>query len=447
MSKSLVRLSRLAASLACGAAVTFLAPAIAPFVGVVDTAIAQGVGQVDQHRQVLLRFGSFQAHARYGEVWIPAEQVAPRGWHPYPPCNWVHHKELGWLYDDRTEWGAIVHHYGRWAHDAALGWVWVPGSEYSPGWVVWRTSQTWVGWAPMPPEQDIKEISADAFNSDKHWIFMDANKFGTRCQDGSGLAPAASYPVIFQSTRLVTEIRFVRGIAIFVLPPPLVINIVDIDIGIVPPWSPCFFGAWFWNWNWLVNNVVINISLPAAPSLCAPSPVLVKPFQQIKSDPPPAPGGKVPPAIIVPPKLPTPPSVPQNTPRQPDRQTFVPPSFQPPRIAQPAPPLIRPGALVPPVRIADPVRPRRPDPVGRQPNGPPPRIVLPGASQQPKPQGGPNRPAVDRAALAGRPQLLRGPTPLLRSAGSNRPTVMIKPAATRSVVQGRLGLGGGAMVR
>lgn len=441
MSKSPVRLSRLAASLACGAAFTFLAPAIAPVVGFNGPALAQGAGQVDQHRQVLLRYGAFQAHARYGEVWIPAEQVAPRGWHPYPPCNWVHHKELGWLYDDRTEWGAIVHHYGRWAHDAALGWVWVPGSEYSPGWVVWRTSETWVGWAPMPPEQDIKEISADAFNSDKHWIFMDAKKFGTRCQDGSGLAQSVSYPTIFQSTRLVTEIRFVRGIAIFVLPPPLVINIVDIDIGIVPPWSPCFFGAWFWNWNWLVNNVVININLPAGPAQCAPAPVLIKPFQQIKSDPPPAPGGKLPPAIIVPPKMPTPPQPPQVGPRQPERQTLVPPSYQPPpRIALPNPPAVRPGVLVPPVRIVDPMPPRRPDPVGRQPNRQPPRIVLPGVDKQPRPQGNPGRPSIDRASLVNRPQLLRGPTPAIR------PPV-IKTTATRQQVPNKFGLGAGGMLR
>jgi hypothetical protein len=43
--------------------------------------------------------------------------------------------------------------------------------------VVWGTSDQWIGWAPMPPEQDYKLVSSTEFNNDKLWIFMTADKF------------------------------------------------------------------------------------------------------------------------------------------------------------------------------------------------------------------------------------------------------------------------------
>ena len=97
----------------------------------------QSVAQVqDEVRNVLTQYGRFVQHAKYGEVWVPT--VTPQGWHPYPPCNWVNTKKYGWYYDDKTAWGQIVHHYGRWVSDPQMGWIWTPGAEFSPGWVVWR---------------------------------------------------------------------------------------------------------------------------------------------------------------------------------------------------------------------------------------------------------------------------------------------------------------------
>ena len=71
-----------------------------------------------------------------------ADRRSRRAGIPTRPATGSITKDLGWYYDDSTEWGRIVHHYGRWAHDTALGWVWVGGEEFSPGWVVWRTSET-----------------------------------------------------------------------------------------------------------------------------------------------------------------------------------------------------------------------------------------------------------------------------------------------------------------
>ena len=113
-------------------------------------------------RNTLSQYGRFVQHQKYGEVWVPT--VTPQGWHPYPPCNWVNSKQYGWYYDDKTPWGAIVHHYGRWTNDPQVGWFWVPGSEFSPGWVLWRTNLQWVGWAPMPPDEQIQHANPDQFN-------------------------------------------------------------------------------------------------------------------------------------------------------------------------------------------------------------------------------------------------------------------------------------------
>ncbi len=205
-------------------------------------------------RAVLTQYGKFVQHQRYGEVWVPT--VTPQGWHPYPPCHWVFTKKFGWYFDDKTPWGQIVHHYGRWAHDAQTGWMWVPGAEFSPGWVVWKTNQEWIGWAPTPPDNDVPGISPAAFQSE--WTFMDIAKMREGCTSTS-VADAGMVPQILRQTRFVTEIEYVDGIAVFVLPPWIVGPIIDINIGFVP-WPSWYFAQLILDWNWLwvnMNTVVL----------------------------------------------------------------------------------------------------------------------------------------------------------------------------------------------
>ena len=126
-------------------------------------------------RDTLSRFGAFTASDAYGEVWIP--NVTPLGWHPYPPCHWVKALRWGLFYDDPSEWGQIVHHYGRWAHDDVRGWMWIAGNEFSPGWVVWRSSPAWTGWAPLPPLLD-EAAAADAMAGTDSWLFQEVHGVG-----------------------------------------------------------------------------------------------------------------------------------------------------------------------------------------------------------------------------------------------------------------------------
>lgn len=304
---------------------------------------------LDQQKAVLSQYGQFTSSAKYGEIWVPNQ--LPQGWHPYPPCNWVFEKSLGWYYDDKTPWGAIVHHYGRWTSDAQLGWVWVPGQEFSPGWVVWRTSTEWVGWAPLPPEADLQTISAATFDTDKDWIFVATKDFGAKC--GAQMQATAQ---MFRDTQVVREVRYVGGIFVPVFPTYIVAPvIIDLHIGWFP-WGPGFIGGIFNVWNFVWNNIEINVVV----NVCHPNNIqpMQKPITPINSNPPPAPGGgpKLPP-INNPPKLP--PRVDNNPPllppvvNNPPTRIFTPPPVidrVPPRVVTiDPPPVITPPVIKPPV--------------------------------------------------------------------------------------------------
>lgn len=143
-----------------------------------------------EFRQVLEKSGTFIKHERYGEVWKP--NVVDQNWKPYPECLWTYKKDTGWYLDDPSDWGQIVHHYGRWTMDNDQGWLWVAGSEFSPGWVVWDNTPGKVGWAPKMPEIDEKEIEFKDYKESGLFQYVDAAKFGQGCKPAR--APIVSAP-------------------------------------------------------------------------------------------------------------------------------------------------------------------------------------------------------------------------------------------------------------
>ena len=84
----------------------------------------------------------------YGECWVPCGVGA--GWQPYTNGQWIYTR-YGWTWVSSDPWGANPYHYGTWALIARHGWVWVPGTVWAPAWVTWSYSDSYVGWAPMPP--------------------------------------------------------------------------------------------------------------------------------------------------------------------------------------------------------------------------------------------------------------------------------------------------------
>lgn len=141
-----LRAGTLAASLLLGAAI---------IIPTATVAVAQDDDSYISFRQFhhrLARYGDWVYSDRWGEVWIPAD--VPDDFHPYfTDGNWVYTDYYGWMWVSDYPWGDITFHYGRWVDDPEDGWMWIPGYVWSPAWVVWRSNGRYVGWMPMPPDE------------------------------------------------------------------------------------------------------------------------------------------------------------------------------------------------------------------------------------------------------------------------------------------------------
>ena len=93
--------------------------------------------------------GQWMDSSDYGYVWQPT--ISTRDdWAPYTDGSWSY-TDYGWAWDSRESFGSICYHYGRWTRLRNIGWVWVPGHDWAPAWVSWRTGDDCIGWAPLPP--------------------------------------------------------------------------------------------------------------------------------------------------------------------------------------------------------------------------------------------------------------------------------------------------------
>ena len=293
--------------------------ALAPLAGLTGPAQAAPAATIqpqpptlDEFKATLSKFGQFIYSERYGNVWQPTS--LPTGWHPYPACHWVYDRSYGWTYDDATAWGKIVHHYGRWAHDDQAGWVWIPGTEWAPAWVIWRSGGDWTGWAPTPPSSDQQEITLASFNADKQWTFMETAKLANRCEAEPAAAPATA----FTASAPVTGIKVVRGIAVYVLPQPAIV--IDYDTGPVAPWKAEFLGEWLLWLNAAAPAAAINVGpgTPLCPAAGAAAPYI--------STPPPPPQGQKPTrkrAYYPPPRQGRAPAVVQDGPGYEPQPTYI----------------------------------------------------------------------------------------------------------------------------
>lgn len=102
----------------------------------------------DTFFQELSPYGDWMNVDGYGMSWRPR---VDSGWRPYTDGRWAQ-TDAGWTWMSNEPWGWITYHYGRWTTLDDGGWIWVPGYEWAPAWVSWRTNDDYVGWAPLPPE-------------------------------------------------------------------------------------------------------------------------------------------------------------------------------------------------------------------------------------------------------------------------------------------------------
>lgn len=100
-------------------------------------------------------YGSWVDYGNYGPVWYPAQGVT-QNWRPYVDGRWVPTAD-GWVFETSEPWGWATYHWGNWMPTTEYGWVWSPGSTWYPSTAAWRTSDDYVGWAPIPPPNYVPE--------------------------------------------------------------------------------------------------------------------------------------------------------------------------------------------------------------------------------------------------------------------------------------------------
>jgi hypothetical protein len=122
--------------------------------GTVVTAVPNQPVVVNQQifYESLAPYGSWVEVPSYGWCWQPTVAVVNSSWIPYGDGGrWVW-TDRGWYWHSSYTWGWGPYHYGRWHRHGRHGWVWVPGYDWAPAWVAWRSTPTYCGWAPLPPE-------------------------------------------------------------------------------------------------------------------------------------------------------------------------------------------------------------------------------------------------------------------------------------------------------
>lgn len=136
--------------------------------------------QVDVSFQVfydnLSPYGNWVDNPDFGYVWIP--DVSP-DFTPYGSSgHWIYTYE-GWTWVSDYSWGWAPFHYGRWFNDPYYGWAWIPDNEWGPGWVTWRRSNDYYGWAPIGPGISIDFAYGSNYNLPYNsWRFVRNRDFG-----------------------------------------------------------------------------------------------------------------------------------------------------------------------------------------------------------------------------------------------------------------------------
>ncbi len=95
------------------------------------------VADFDQHGSWILVNGSY--------AWRPSVAI---DWRPYVDGYW-RWSPAGLTWVSYEPWGWLPYHYGSWDWDVGFGWYWSPGAYYSPAWVYWSYTPSWVGWCPI----------------------------------------------------------------------------------------------------------------------------------------------------------------------------------------------------------------------------------------------------------------------------------------------------------
>ncbi len=159
-------------------------------------------------------YGSWIDLAGYGYCFQPSVAVDNVDWRPYADGYWAY-TDVGWTWVSYEDFGWATYHYGRWTDLADYGWVWVPGYEWGPAWVSWRSGGDYIGWAPLPPVSNvIYEGRAITGQVDVlfdigplYYNFCDVRYIGEPVLRGRIFAPSRNVTIINQTIN-VTNITY-----------------------------------------------------------------------------------------------------------------------------------------------------------------------------------------------------------------------------------------------
>jgi hypothetical protein len=164
-------------------------------------------------------YGEWRETSEYGYVFQPREAESSRDWRPYTEGHWVY-SDAGWTWVSDETFGWATYHYGRWVKLRRVGWVWVPGQEWAPAWVSWRSSKDYVGWAPLPPEARFDRKSgiqnwADSYYDigPDQYSFVPSNEFGAEHVRRAVVPAERNINIVIETTN-VTRITFSNAMVV-----------------------------------------------------------------------------------------------------------------------------------------------------------------------------------------------------------------------------------------
>ena len=176
-----------------------------------ESARAETAGSYQIFYDSLAPYGGWTDVDSYGYVWQPREAVRDWRWRPYTDGRWAY-TDYGWTWISNEPFGWATYHYGRWVKLRRLGWCWVPGDQWAPAWVAWRASDSYIGWAPLPPEarfdgaSGIHEWADSRFEiAASDYAFVPAGDLGDERME-SAVVPPEQNVTIVNETRNVTNI-------------------------------------------------------------------------------------------------------------------------------------------------------------------------------------------------------------------------------------------------
>jgi hypothetical protein len=181
--------------------------------------------------------GDWFSTDKYGYVFQPRRATQDRGWRPYADGHWGY-TDQGWTWISNEDHGWATYHYGRWAQLANTGWVWIPGDQWAPAWVSWRTNpryarhgqgtavttvvtdadSDYIGWAPLPPEAAFQvSVGFTGRVDDEYdigpasYCFVPTRSFGAPVLTTVIVEPSRNVLFIGRTVNVTNTSRFERG--------------------------------------------------------------------------------------------------------------------------------------------------------------------------------------------------------------------------------------------